>query len=64
MLGRIVEVVAYSYLLSGVMLAPVMIVAAVMHVRIERRLVPTMIGWGAAALVFAAFVMGLATRSA
>lgn len=46
MLGRMVEVVAYSYLLSGVMLAPVMIVATVMKVRIERRLVPAVIGWG------------------
>lgn len=60
MLERIIVVVSGSYLVSGLVLAPLVIVAAALHVRIERRVVATLIGWGAVAIVFVLYLVALA----
>lgn len=59
MLERTLVVVLNTYLVSGIVLIPVFIVASAMRMTIKRSLIPTMIGWGAVALTTAVYVVGL-----
>jgi hypothetical protein len=51
-------VISSAYMLSGIMLGAVILIGSVgLHWRIDRTLIPTMLGWGAVGLVGLAFGM-------
>lgn len=51
-------VISSAYVLSGIMLGAVVLIGSVgLHWRIDRAVIPTLLGWGAAGVVGLAFAM-------
>lgn len=60
-MSRYLMVIADAYLLSGIMLAPIYLIATTMHVHLPGHTILVAMGWGAAAIVAAAFLIAALT---
>lgn len=56
---RYLTVVIGVYVIAGTFAVPVVIIAYLMHIRVPARTIAAMVGWGAAGLLAAIYVIEL-----